>query len=421
MTASPIGWQSTRLELAAETFSGGTPLRNNPRFFGGGIPWVKSGEVNDRRVLSTEETISEAALASSSAKVAPKGSVLVAMYGATAGKVALLEIDAAINQAILAVVPKCDIAHGRFLFHALEFDTPKILRKVQGSGQPNLSGSILRGHELALPPLGEQRKIAAILSSVDDTIEATQAVIDQLQVVKKAMMAELLTRGLPGRHTKFKMTEIGEVPEAWTTATYAELAADLPGAIQSGPFGSALKHSEFVDDGYLVIGIDNVLDGQFVVGSNHRITPEKFDELRRFEARPNDLLITIMATIGRCCVVPENIERAIITKHIYRLTVDADRANPSFLMYCLYGLQRLADEVRGSAQGLTRPGLNKSLLLPLRFPLPPVHEQGEIVGAMQAVDRRIEAERQSLAGLLPIKSALMSVLLTGEVRVKVTD
>ena len=71
---------------------------------------------------------------------------------------------------------------------------------------------------LSTPPLGEQRKIAAILSSVDDVIEATQAVIDQLQVVKKAMMAELLTRGLPGRHTLFKQTEIGEVPEEWRLA-----------------------------------------------------------------------------------------------------------------------------------------------------------------------------------------------------------
>ena len=76
--------------------------------------------------------------------------------------------------------------------------------------------------EFDVPPLGEQRKIAAILSSVDEAIEATQAVIDQLQVVKKAMMAELLTRGLPGRHTKFKMTEIGEIPEAWEVRPVGE-------------------------------------------------------------------------------------------------------------------------------------------------------------------------------------------------------
>ena len=78
---------------------------------------------------------------------------------------------------------------------------------------------------IPLPPLPEQRKIAAILSSVDDAIEASQAVIDQLQVVKKAMMAELLTKGLPGRHKKFKQTEIGEVPEEWSFGDVGEVAS----------------------------------------------------------------------------------------------------------------------------------------------------------------------------------------------------
>jgi len=94
---------------------------------------------------------------------------------------------------------------------------------------------------VALPPLQEQRKIAAILSSVDDAIEATRAVIDHLGVVKNAMMAELLARGLPGRHTRFKQTDIGELPEEWATSSYAGLAAKVPRAVQSGPFGSALS------------------------------------------------------------------------------------------------------------------------------------------------------------------------------------
>jgi type I restriction enzyme S subunit len=286
------------------------------------------------------------------------------------------------------------------------------------SGLHTINSGVVRALIVAVPPRPEQRKIAAILSSVDDAIEATQAVIDQLGVVKKAMMAELLTRGLPGRHTRFKRTDVGEVPHSWTTASYAELADSVSAAIQSGPFGSELKHAEFTPEGHLVIGIDNVLDARFSIGSNHRISRAKFCELQRFEARPLDLLITVMATVGRCCVVPANIEPAIITKHVYRLTVNRKRANPYFLMYCLYGVQRLANEVRGSAQGLTRPGLNKSLLCPLRFPLPPLDEQNEIVAALDAMDSRVGREQDVLSGLRPLKSALMSVLLTGEMRVK---
>jgi type I restriction enzyme, S subunit len=287
----------------------------------------------------------------------------------------------------------------------------------QTTNLASINSTQLRNFPVPIPPLGEQRKIAAILSSLDDAIEATQAVIDQLQVVKKAMMTELLTRGLPGRHTRFKKTEIGEVPEEWTTITYAELAADLPGAIQSGPFGSELRHSEFQDRGYLVIGIDNVLDGRFSRGSNHRISEQKFRELERFRARPLDLLITVMGTVGRCCVIPQDIDPAIITKHVYRLSVNLAKADSYFLMCCLYGIDRLAAEVRGSAQGLTRPGLNKSLLLPLRFPLPPLDEQKHIVAAVQAIDERLDSERISLESLRSLRSALQSALLTGEIRV----
>ena len=98
---------------------------------------------------------------------------------------------------------------------------------------------------LQLPPLSEQRKIAAILSSMDDAIGKTQAVIDQVQVVKGGLMQELFTRGLPGRHTQFKQTEIGEIPEEWDLLPLAALAQDDRG-LQTGPFGSQLHASDYL-------------------------------------------------------------------------------------------------------------------------------------------------------------------------------
>lgn len=269
-----------------------------------------------------------------------------------------------------------------------------------------------------IPPLGEQRKIAAILSSVDDAIWATHAVIGQLQAVKQAMMAELLTRGLPGRHKRFKQTEIGEIPEEWTVGTYSELAAKVPRAIQSGPFGSALRHDEFTREGAFVVGIDNVQDGYFSPGSEHRIKPTKFDELRKFELRPLDLLIVVTgASTGRACVFPAGWETSILTKHVYRMTVDSSRADAYYLLACLRYLPAVVRRVRGIAQGLSRPGLNKELLMPVAFPLPSLGEQTAISRAAGALDVRVESERAVLASLQEVKSALSSRLLTGELRV----
>lgn len=148
----PEGWQLAKIEDLADTFSGGTPSRERVEYYGGPIRWVKSGEVNAGRIRATEETITVLGLQNSSTKVAPAGSVLVAMYGATAGKVALLEIEAAINQAILAIMGHGDSASNEYLAHALNLLGPELLRRVQGSGQPNLSGSLIRSLEIPLPP-----------------------------------------------------------------------------------------------------------------------------------------------------------------------------------------------------------------------------------------------------------------------------
>lgn len=104
-----------RIEDIAETTSGGTPLRNNDDYYGGNIPWIKSGELNDKTIDIAEEFITEKGLANSSAKLHPKGTLLIAMYGATTGKTGITGIKAATNQAICAVFPKLDIEKELFV------------------------------------------------------------------------------------------------------------------------------------------------------------------------------------------------------------------------------------------------------------------------------------------------------------------
>lgn len=100
---------------------------------------------------------------------------------------------------------------------------------MAGSTHNTIYMPVFKDLQILLPPLPEQRKIAAILSSVDATIEKTEAVIEQLRVVKKAMMQELLTRGIPGRHRRFKETEIGVVPEEWTEFRLEDIAETYSG------------------------------------------------------------------------------------------------------------------------------------------------------------------------------------------------
>ncbi|NEZ56075.1 restriction endonuclease subunit S, partial [Adonisia turfae] len=182
-----------------------------------------------------------------------------------------------------------------------------------------------------------------------------------------------------------------KLPRGWGWATVKQLASTQPRSIQSGPFGSNLKHSEFQDVGILAIGIDNVLNGQFFKGKQNRISHEKYVTLEKYTARPLDVLITVMATVGRCCVVPEDIETAIITKHVYRITVNQEIIYPYYLMFALLGGQTVKDQIKGQTRGQTRPGINGTILKNISIPIPPLTEQHRIVNKIEELFTQLDA------------------------------
>lgn len=273
--------------------------------------------------------------------------------------------------------------------------------------------------EVDLPPLPEQRKIAAILSSADEAIEATQAVIDQLQVVKKAMMAELLTRGIPGRHTKFKMTEIGEVPEEWGVVQAQELA--IPKGMVGGPFGSDLTAEDYISeaDGVPVIRGGNVSMGDFHETDFVYVSPTKAEALSRNTACPGDIVMTQRGvSLGESALVPLNsrYSRYVISQTMMRLRPDSTRLAPLFLLYCLCGPVAQAWLSRHQiATG--QPHINLGIFRELPIALPSRSEQEEIAAIIDSVMRAIRSNIEEQVTLASVKASLMSVLLTGEVRV----
>lgn len=276
--------------------------------------------------------------------------------------------------------------------------------------------------ELTVPDfaLPEQRRIAAVLDAVDETIEQTEAVIAATKEARKAVLNDLLTRGVPGRHTEWKhVPGLGTIPACWDVLRLQDVADTArPGALQSGPFGSSLLHSEFGNEGKLVIGIDNVLRGSFSLGRQNRISTAKFKELQRYQVRPRDVLITVMASLGRVCVVPDDIEEGIVTKHVYRISADQSRVNPWFLMWTLLASPGVLTQLYGSAQGQTRLGLNGEILKAVQLPIPRLPEQGAVAATLDALSCRIAVEETQLAHLNETKAALSEALLSGRVRVK---
>ena len=287
---------------------------------------------------------------------------------------------------------------------------------ASGTKMPRTSWKQLGDFAFSLPPLPEQRKIAAILSSVDDAIEKTQAVIDQVQVVKRGLMQELLTRGLPGRHTRFKQTEIGELPEDWIVDQIGQLGVkeERP-AVKAGPFGSSLKKSYYAFEGYRVYGQEQVLAGDLSTG-DYYIDEERFNSLRSCEVRTGDVLVSIVGTFGKAVVVPADAEPGIINPRLLRLSLDPNLILPEFFCFWLQSSdtqKQLAD----AAQGGTMRILNAGIVKKLSLGRPPLLEQTEIVALWAALERRLDKESATMAAATGLKTILTSILLTGELRV----
>jgi type I restriction enzyme S subunit len=198
----PKNWSVDSLSKNCETYSGGTPARGVCQYYGGGIPWVKSGEVNLDAILSTEESLSEKGLAASNAKWIRAGTPLIAMYGATAGKVSWLAINATANQAVLAIVPRSEKIHARYVLWAMRFAAPRLIALATGSGQPNLSKGIIDTSLLPLPEdQDEQAAIAEALDTATSRIITEQMNLEKLINLKAGLMKDLLTGKVSVRST----------------------------------------------------------------------------------------------------------------------------------------------------------------------------------------------------------------------------
>ena len=203
MTAS--GWKYLPLSDVATVVGGGTPSRNQPSYWDGSVPWATPTDVtglNGRMISTTGSTITEAGLANSSATLLPPNSLLMTTR-ATIGACAINRVAMATNQGFQNLVPKQE-TDVEFLYYLIQHHKRNLERLAAGSTFLEVSKRAVSGLRVPIPPLAEQREIAAILSSVDNAIENAEVVIDRMQVVKRGLMEELLTRSLPGRHTRFK-------------------------------------------------------------------------------------------------------------------------------------------------------------------------------------------------------------------------
>lgn len=185
-------WEEKRIGDLSHCYSGGTPSTSNKLYYGGSIPWITSSDLNKGRIKEVTGYISDLGLKNSSAKMVKKGTLLIALYGATAGVSAITEIEAAINQAVLAILPHN--IEKEYLFYSLQLQKDYYIKTFTQGGQPNFSGEIVKSFIVRMPAdKAEQNSIASALIEIDAEIVCHNEKLEKLKLLKQGMMQELLT------------------------------------------------------------------------------------------------------------------------------------------------------------------------------------------------------------------------------------
>nr|WP_314447413.1 restriction endonuclease subunit S [uncultured Sphingomonas sp.] len=393
----PIDWQLTTLGgVLAKSEGGGTPPREVEAYWNGDIPWASVKDVVKGEGATPEEMITSDGLANSTSKLIPAGTnIFAARMGV--GAVVRYPFSVAINQDLIALTPSSALDPG-YLFYWLQARKDAFVAVATGTTVKGIRKDVLLSFPMVLPPLEEQRRIAEVLRSVDEAIATTDTLLSGVKATKQGAMEAVLSGG-------------------FTEVRLETLLADTRYPMRSGPFGSALLKSELRPEGVPFLGIDNVHVERFVPIYRRFVSEDKFRELARYRVYPGDVMVTIMGTVGRCCVVPSDIGTAISSKHVWTLTLDQARYSPALLAWQVNHSPAVLAQLRGSAQGGIMSAISSGTLRNLPVPLPSPDEVKEIENLLFSFNAEIDDLEAELKQYRTTKAALMSDLLSGRVRV----
>ena len=298
-----------------------------------------------------------------------------------------------------------------FLYHLLGYQTSSWMGISNGMGILHVTKGNMEDMNLLLPPLPEQEKIAAILTSVDGAIEKQEAQIDKLQSLKKAMMQELLAKGIG--HTEFKDSPVGKIPKGWEVVHVSDI-----GKVKGGkrmPKGRAFSDRQTK---HPYIRVTDFSNGTVSLLDLKYVHPEDREKIKRYIISKDDLYVSIAGSIGLVGTIPAILDGAQLTENAAKVVLDR-ATEKNFLKYLLQSdlcQNQFLQEI-GTGGGVPKLALfriEKTII-----PLPLLSEQQQIAAILTSVDGNIESKQQKLAHTKSLKKSLMQDLLTGKVRVNV--
>jgi type I restriction enzyme, S subunit len=378
----PKDWEIKTLGEVCHTTSGGTPSRGNKNFYNGNIPWVKSGELDRGLILDTEEKITEEAIKNSSAKVFPKGTLLIALYGATIGKLAFLGVEAATNQAICGIYQNENI-DSNFLYNYLFHKKRDLVGQGIGGAQPNISQTILKQLAIPLPPLTTQQAIVSKIEELFSEVDNGIANLKTAQIQLKTYRQSVLKWAFEGKLTNKKVKD-GELPKGWQMLKIKDICEIKGGKNQSKVINPNGKYPIYGSSGIFGYADEYICDeNTTIVGRKGNINSPLFVTTKFW-----------------------NVDTA------FGLCVNSKYDSKLLFYFCLgFNFKKLD-------KSTTIPSLAKSDILSIDIQVPPYKEQSlivqEIESRLSVADKMEESINQSLQQAEALRQSILKKAFEGK-------
>ena len=388
------GWQWKPLGEVCKTGSGGTPLKEKKEYYEGGtIPWLMSGEVSQGEVREATRFITQKGLDNSAARIFPKDTVLVAMYGATAGQVGILRFEATTNQAVCGILPNKQFIP-EFLFFFLLSKKEELVAQATGNAQPNISQIKIKNTNVPILSLPEQQRIVGILDEAFEGITTAKANAETNLQNARAVFESYLQSVLQSKKWKWK--------------TFGELCDDVE-------YGSSAKSK--ADSGVPVLRMGNIQEGR-LNWKNLVYTDDKA-EIKKYLLKHNDVLFNRTNSpelVGKTAIYKSEMP-AIFAGYLIRIHRKEDLLDADYLTYFLNSKIAFDYGKTVVISSVNQANINGSKLKCYPIPAPSLAEQKAIVAKLndlsEETQRLTSIYERKLAALDELKKSLLHQAFSG--------
>ena len=395
--SSTLKWEVHRIGEVCKTGAGGTPLKSYKEYYEGGqIPWLLSGEVAQGEIFESKNFITQIGLENSSARIFPIDTVLVAMYGATAGQVGILRFEAATNQAVCGILPNKNFIP-KFIYYAILSKKEELISKAAGNAQPNISQIKIKDTEIPVPPLSEQKRIVSI---VDEAFEG----IDRAIANTEKNLAN--TRELFENYSTTIFTHKGD---GWNDMRLGDVCEKVE-------YGSSAKSLSQGD--VPVIRMGNIQNR--AIDWSDLVYTTDLEEINKYLLKNNDVLFNRTnsdAHVGKSAIYKSE-HPAIFAGYLIRIHRKEELIDADFLNFYLNSFPAREYGKSVMSRSVNQANINGTKLKEYPISLPSVAIQQQIVEKLNFLlteTQRLEAiYKQKLTALKELKQSILQKAFTGE-------